>query len=807
MDDSMWSDARVALRSLRARPAFALLVIFTLALGIGANAAIFSAVDGLLLRPAPFAEPDRLVRITSVRGDADRGAVSLPEFDDLRALPIVEDAALYTDQGMYNASGFGTPEELESTITTHNLFRVLGVEPLIGSTFPATFDRTRNFGLVISHGLWVRKFGRDPNIVGRTMTLDGAPGYTIYGVMPPAFNFPSHSDLFRSSGIAADPAFYRRRDIRDRFVLARVKSGVTVDHARAAIDALAERLQREFPQTNAGVRFRVTPLSEMYTATVRPYILLLFAAVALVLIVACANVTNLLLSRAIARDREIAVRTALGASRWRLVRQTLTESVVLSLLAAVLGAALAVAGVRVITGMVPVVLPQWMQITVDTRVAIFLATTAVVTGIAAGLVPALRSHTHELQGALKDGSRGSSDGLRHGRMRSALVVAEVALALVLLVGASLLLQSVWRLRGVNPGFNTASALTFRVELGWAAYTTLEKTVTFHQRLLDEVRRLPGVHAVTFDNNLPLSGKPRDPSSIRVAGQSADQEARNPYVNLHLIGSDYFRVMGIDIRNGRDFNDGDRVETTPVVIVSQTLAERLWPGQEAIGRRIQLQNTTQPAIWQSVVGVAAPVLHHELDRDPGFDIYRPYTQVTTSGPYYVIRTATDPMSIARAATAIVGQIDPNQSFLDVQTFGRRVANRIWQRRVAGALFACFAILALVLASIGLYGVLSYLVTQQTREIGVRVAIGASAGEIIRMVLARGMKLAAAGVAVGVVFGFGFARLARAILYEVSPADPLTFIVMPAALLGIAALACYVPARRATRVDPLVALRAE
>jgi putative ABC transport system permease protein len=807
MGDSMWSDIRVALRSLRARPAFALLVIFTLALGIGANTAIFSAVDGLLLRPAPFAEPDRLVRITSVRGDADRGALSLPEFDDLRALPIVDDAALYTDQGMYNASGFGTPEELESTITTHNLFRVLGVEPLVGSTFPPAFDRTRNFGLVISHGLWVRKFGRAPDIVGRTMTLDGAPGYTIYGVMPPAFNFPSHSDLFRSSGIAADPAFYRRRDVRDRFVVARLKSGVTVDQARAAMNALAERLQREFPESNAGVRFRVTPLSEMYTATIRPYILLLFAAVALVLIVACANVTNLLLSRAIARDRELAVRTALGASRWRLVRQALTESVVLSVLAALFAGAFAVIGVRVITGMVPVPLPGWMQIAVDARVAMFLGITAVLTGIAAGLVPALRSHGQELQGALKDGSRGSSDGLRHGRMRNVLVVAEVALAFVLLVGASLLVQSVWRLRNVNLGFNTANALTFRVELGWAAYTTLEKTVTFHRHMLDELAQLPEVQAVTFDNNLPMSGKPRDPHTIRAGGQSADQEAANPYVNLHLVGPNYFAVMGIPIGSGRAFNDGDRPDTTPVVIISQTLAERLWPGKDAVGQRIQMQTTTPSAVWLTVVGVAAAVLHHELEREPGFDIYRPYTQVSTAGPYYVIRTTGDPMSIARTATAIVGRIDPNQSFLDVHTFDRRVTNRIWQRRVAGALFASFAALALVLACVGLYGVLSHLVTQQTREIGVRVALGASSRDVTRMVLARGIALAAAGVAVGVVFGLGLARLVGAMLYQVSPADPLTFITVPPLLLCTAALACYLPARRATRVDPLVALRAE
>jgi predicted permease len=320
MSESILADLRYAVRALLKRPGFSLLVVLTLGLGIGANTAIFSTVNSLLLRDPPFADPSRLVRITSARGDEAGGPLSVPELDDLLALPVIESAAMYTDQGMYNASGFGTPKELQATITSHNLFRVPGVEPLVGSTFPSTFDRSRNFGLVISHGLWVRKFGRDPNIVGRTMTLDGAPGYTIFGVMPPGFNFPSHSDLFRSSGISGNPESYRRRDERNRFVLARLRPGVSVEQGRAAVDGLAGRLAREFPASNGGLQFRLTPLGEMYTAQVKPYVLLLFGVVLLVLVVACANVANLLLSRAIAGDRETAVRTALGAGRWRIVR-------------------------------------------------------------------------------------------------------------------------------------------------------------------------------------------------------------------------------------------------------------------------------------------------------------------------------------------------------------------------------------------------------------------------------------------------------------------------------------------------------
>jgi putative ABC transport system permease protein len=708
---------------------------------------------------------------------------------------------------MYNASGIGTPEELQATITTHDLFHVLGVEPLVGSTFPGAFDRTRNFGVVISYGLWMRKFGGDPNVVGRTMTLDGAPGYTIYGVMPREFNFPSHSDLFRSNGISAEPASYLRRDLRDRVVVARLKTGVTIEQARGVLDGLGDRLEREFPATNAGLRFRVTPIREMYSGTVRPYVLLLFGAVVLVLLIACANVANLLLSRAIARDREVAIRVALGAPRWRVVRQILVESLVLSALAVAAGGAMAVWGVRAMTTLVPVQLPRWMQIDVDWRVWLFLAAIGIVTGLAAGLAPALRTSATGVHDALKEGSRGSSDGVSHGRLRSALVVAEVALSLVLLIGASLLLQSVWRLHRVDLGFRTANTLTFRVELGWRAYGTIEKTTAFHRRVLERIGQLPGVQGVTFDNNLPMSGKPRDPVAVRLEGQSADQEARNPYVHLHQVGPAYFATMVMRVPRGRAFDDGDRPDGVQAAIVSQPLADRLWPGEDPIGRRLQLQSTTPNAAWYTVVGVSTPTLHHELDGEPSLDLYRPFTQSSTGGPYYVIRTGGDPMSIASAATAIIGETDPNQSFLDVHTYDRRVANRIWQRRLAGALFGGFAALALLLAAVGLYGVLSYVVSQQTRDIGVRIALGASSRDVTRMVLGRGLRLALGGIAIGLAVGFALARTIAGVLYGVSPADPITFCLIPLLLLAITAVACSVPARRAMRVDPIVALRSE
>jgi putative ABC transport system permease protein len=513
------------------------------------------------------------------------------------------------------------------------------------------------------------------------------------------------------------------------------------------------------------------------------------------------------LSRAIARDRDVAIRVALGAGRWRLVRLHVVESLVLSALGAVAGGAIATWGVRLLTRMVPVQLPRWMTIDVDARVVVYLAVVAVVTGIASGLVPAFRGGGSDLLRSLKEGTPASSGGTLHNRFRNALIVAEVALALVLLVGASLLLESVWRLNHVDLGFRSERALTFRVELGWRAYTTLQQTVTFHRRVMDRIRQLPGVEAITFDNNVPMSGKPRSPYAIRAEGQTREQEADNPYVNLHLVGPDYFRVMGIELLRGRGFEETDGADGVSVVVVSDRLAARLWPGRDPIGRRLQPQNTTTRDAWQVVVGVARPVLHHELDGDPGYDTYRPYTQSQTAGPWYVIRTSGDPMALARVATAIIGETDPNQSFLDVQSYERRVANRIWQRRLAGALFGSFAILALVLAAVGLYGVLSYLVGQQTREIGLRMALGAAPQDVVRMVLRRGMSLTVAGIAIGLVLALGLARAISGILYQVSAADPLTFSAVPAVLAAIAALACYLPARRATRVDPLIALRAQ
>lgn len=804
---NLLADSRYAWRGLIARPGYAAVVIITLGLGLGATAAIFSAVNALLLRPFPFTDPDRLVRISSVRGGED-GLLNVPEQDDIRALTeIVEDIALYTDQGMYNASGFGAPEELPATITTHNLFKVLGVAPAIGTPFPADADRSRRFELVISHSLWTRRFNQDPNIVGRTMTLDGAPGYYIHGVMPEGVNFPTNADLFRSSGIGEAGAYYQRRDLRQRMGMARLKPGVSVQQAQSALDVLAERLAREFPASNAGIQFRVLPLRDLYVGDVRPFLLLLFAAVALVLAVACANVVNLLLSRAIARDRESSVRTALGATRWSLIRQQLVESVMLSLLGGLVGVALAWLGIRVIASMVRVPLPSWMVITLDAPTLVFLLAVAIVTGAIAGLIAALRQSDRDLAGALKDGSRGSS-GTRHHALRHALVVVEVALAVVLIVGASLMVQSFLRLQESTPGFEPDGLLTFRVEMGWRAYDSHDKVINLLERTMDRLRALPGVDSVAVDSNLPLSGKPREPYEVAVDGQSAAEREANPFVHLHVVDPGYFDVLKTPVVRGRAFASTDVASSQQVAIVSETLATRLFGDRDPLGQRIATGNPSQPANWATIVGIAAPVKLHHLANAGHLDVYRPHRQRWLGGFYFVVRTAdVHPASLANVAPPIVTALDPDQSFFDVQVMTDRIAAGIWQQQISGALFASFGGLAFVLAVIGLYGVLSYLVTQQQREIGVRMALGADAAGVRGLVVGRGLRLTLAGVMLGLAAAAVGARAASSLLFGVSALDPWTFVAAPGALLATAILACWVPARRATRIDPLLALKSE
>jgi putative ABC transport system permease protein len=797
-------ELRHSLRGLAARPWLTVVIVLTLALGIGANAAVFSVIDALLLRPLPYKNPDRLVRIGSVLG-GDEGTMMFPELRDVEGLgDVFEGVAAYTDQGQYNASGDGPPEELAATITTHNIFQVLGVEPALGQTWPAAYDRSRHFSLVISDGLWTRRFGRDPNVRQRRMTLDGAEGYEIVGVAPPNLTFPTRSDLFRSSGINPDPAYYDKRSNRYLWLVARLRPGVSYPQAQGALDRLATQLEHTYPVSNTGIRFKLTPLRDLYVGNVRPYLLLLVGGVAFVLLLACANVANLLLSKAVGRQRDLAVRSALGASRGDLVRQLLLEAALLAGAGAAAGIGVAAATIRLLTTVVDLRLPSSMTIALDWRVLVFLAAAATVTALVAGLLPAMRLSRPDLVSDLKDSARGSSSGAGHQRLRQALVVGEVAIAALLLVGAGLMMQTVWQLQRVNLGFAPDHLLTFRVELGWRAYDTLAKSATFYTKAIDGLLARGDVASVGVDSNLPLSGKPRDPNQIVVAGQSAGEYANNPFVNAHWISPGLFATLNVPLASGRMFTDDDRDGTQQVAIVNRRFAERFFSGESPLGKQIRYASSIS---WKIIVGVVENVRHQDVTAAPGLDVYSPYRQTNMSGMYFVVRTKADPRSIAPALSTLVWGIDPNQSFFEVRPMEDRVATILWHQRAAGWLFAAFAVLALVLAASGLYAVLSYAVSQQTRELGVRIALGASRRDVVVLVLARTMVLVGGGLVAGLAGALAIARAVGGLLFGIGAGDIRTFVAVPLLLACVAALAAYLPARRATRVDPLIALKSE
>ena len=809
--NTLWNDLLYSFRVIWKKPGFTSIVVVTLALGIGANTAIFSFVNAILLRPLPYKEADRLVRIESIKG-SEAGRISMLEMRDLKdQTDIFESIAAYMPGAQYNASGDGPPEEISAILTTRNLFDVMGVPLLNGNTWPEEYDLERNFGVVISYRLWQRRFGGDPNIIGQKITLDAAPFYTIFGIAPPDFNFPSNVELFRSIAINPNTPNYTDRGARNVFAIARLKPGVSYKQARAELDRFGARLEQEYPQLNAGLRFSATPLNDFYVGEVRPYLLLLLAAVAFVLLIACSNVVNLLLSRALAREKEIAIRTALGAGRTRLIRQLLTESLLLSLAGGVAGLAMAYWLVKMLVTIIGVELPPWMRISIDGRVLAFTFAVSILTGLLAGLLPALQASRPDLNELLKEGTRGSSGAARSHRARRALVVAEVALALVLLVGAGLMVKSFIRLQQVALGFNADNLLTFRVALPWRKYTGEERVpamVAFYKQAMEKLSALPGVESVAANSNLPLTGETEiGKSTFTVEGQSVDEQQQNPYINDLRVSSNYFQTIGIPLVKGRFFNEYDTRNSLRVGIISDRLANLIFSGQDPIGRRLKVGGIDSKATWTTIVGVVGSVKHEQVAGESGLDLYVSYQQVPDGNMYLVMRTKAEPRGLSEAATREIWGIDPEQSTFNFMTMEERIADTIWQRRLSGALFVMFAVIALALAAVGIYGVMSYSVSQRTREIGIRMALGASSRVVLRMVLREALKLMLIGGAVGIGAAFALTRVITSMLYGVSATDPITFLAVPLLLSGVALIAALVPALRAARVDPMIALRAE
>jgi putative ABC transport system permease protein len=790
-------DLKFALRQAHRQPALTAIAVATLALGIGANTAIFSFVNALLLRPLPFRDGDRLVRVHAVLGGRP-GKLSVPELDELDQSGIFAGVAGFTDSQYNFAGGKGDPEEIPATIATRKIFDVLGTKPMLGSGWQEQDDRQRSFVVVLTNAFWKRKFGTDPQIVGKQLTMDGAP-YTIAGVMPPGIVFPAEAEMFRCWGIA--PQTYTRRN-RSAEVVARLKPGTTMERAEADLAALSRRMEREHPDSNSGVRFSAESLRDAYVGDVRPYLLLLMGAVGVVLLIACSNIVNLLLSRSAARSKEFAVRAALGAGRQRLVRQMLTETVLLSVAGAIAGVALAVWWMGLLTGMIGIRLPYWMSIELDWRVLLFIGGIAIITGLLAGLAPAWKLSSPQLHDTLKEGSRGSSEG--HHRLRGALVIIEVALAVVVLAGAGLLTRSFMALQAARTGINPAHLYTFRLSLPWRTYDKV-RTFAFHRRAIEELRQIPGVTDVALNSNLPLSNKLPVTGPILLDGQSLDAAMTNPRVSRQRVSHNYHQLTGVPLRQGRFFSEDDREGSVPVVLVSERTARQFWQDQNPVGRRLNLNPGVAGANWYTVAGVVGDVRETSANSAASLDVYLSDRQASDSTTAYLLRVSGDPASVAQLVGPAIRKIDPEQSVFDAMPMEQRILNTVWQRRLSGVIFVLFGLLALALAAIGIYGVLSYMVTQRMRELGIRIALGASHGDIVGLVMRQGIGFAVAGIVCGIAAALVLARLLSSFLYGISASDPLTYLGVAAVLLFIACLAALAPALRALSADPIDALR--
>jgi putative ABC transport system permease protein len=803
---TLWQDLRYGARMLLKKPGFTLIAVITLALGIGANTAIFSVVNAVILRPLPFYEPERLAMLwgTSTRASEQQPASFDDFYDFQRQAHTFSGLAAASPQWSFVLAGGGEPEQLFGQYISSHLCALLGAQPMLGRAFLPEEDRAGGARVaLLSHQLWQRYYAADPNIVGKTINLDGR-STTVVGVMPPGFQFLEAAELWLP--LAQNPFLTRGRAVRLLNVIGRLKPGVTLQQASAEMTTTTRNLATQYPDTNAGNGMRLVPVHEQVTGKVRLALLLMFGAVGLVLLIACANVANLLLVRAAARRREIAVRAALGAGRARLLRQLLTESVLLSLLGGALGMLLAVWGIDALMTLNPLKLPRYNPIGVDSTVLGFTLLAALLTGVLFGLAPAWQVSKLDLQSALKDGGRTAAEaGAR--RVSDWLIVAEMALALVLLIGAGLLIRSFVQLLQVNPGFNTERVLTMQVLLPQTAYAQPQQRGNFYQQLETRLKALPGVSAVGAATRVPLLNALNNvTSTIDIEGRPLPPGQR-PEIDFRRASKDYFQTLGIPLLKGRTLTETDVANSTGAVVINEALAKRFWPGEDALGKRLRTGTSNDQAPWQTVVGVVGNVRHLAMELEPRPEIYYHLSSNPPFGPVYVIRTTSDPQSVIAAVRAQVRELDRNLPIANINTMEQLVAQSVAQRRFAMLLFGIFAALALVLAGVGIYGIVSYSVTQRTQELGVRMALGAQSGDVLRLVLGQGMKLALLGVSIGLALALGLTRLLQTLLFGVRATDPLTFALIALLLLLVALLACYLPARRATLVDPLVALRSE
>jgi putative ABC transport system permease protein len=812
---TFWQDLRHGARRLIKKPGFTLIAVLTLGLGIGAVVAIFSIVDAVLLRPLPYKEPERIALVQQHMPKMGwyGGGVSAPEMLDYIAGN--ESFAEMAGYGVINLNltGEREPLRIEVARVSASLFPLLGVTPLLGRGFSEEEEEAgKNRVVALSERLWRKHFAADPNIVGRVVKLDEA-SYTVVGVMPARLQFPlargSYAgavDLWTPLALTGDEKQARRRD-SNFDLIGRLKPDVTLEQAQANMAAVAARIEGQYPnlyQGNSHIAATAVGLTERATQNVRLVVLMLFGAVGLVLLIACANIANLQLARAAAGRKEIAIRSALGAGPWRIARQTLTESLLLALVGGVVGALIAVWAIDLIVKFGPENASRLGEARLDLRALGFTLLITVLTGLLFGLAPALQGARVSLVGGLNESGRASGAGGREGaRLRNALVILETALAVVLLVGAGLLINSFVRLLRTPPGFNPEGVIVARTTLPAARYPEAERGKAVYRQALERIAALPGVQQVSVASALPLVSDWQ--IGFLVEGDE-DRDGHTAYGSW--VSNDFFRAMGIPLKSGRVFTDEDRAETTPVVVINETMARRFWPGQDAVGKRIRWGGWNPPS-GLTIAGVVADVKFSSLEAENPPTIYMPVFQIPRirRDAIFIARTTADPASLAAAMLHEIAAVDSDLPVYDVRTMNQVIAESVAQRRFTMALLAIFAFAALSLAALGLYGVLSYSVTQRTREIGIRMALGGRRLDALKLVVGQGMKMAMIGAAAGLIASLALTRLMKGLLFGVSASDPLTFVAVAVLLTMVALLACWVPARRATKVDPMVALRCE
>ena len=805
----MWSDIRYTLRNIRTKPFFYSIVILTLALGIGANAAIFTVVNAVLLRPLPYPDPDRLMMVWTYnpRQGFDKDVGTYPNFDDWRrASRSFERMSAYSGASL-TLTGNGDPIQLRGARVTYEFFDTMGVAPVYGQAFTAANGQPGGERVVVlAHRLWSRRFGADPRVIGRPILLNGV-SHQVVGVMPASFAQPSDADYWVPLAPTEDfKGLFTSRGSYWLTIIGRLRPQVSREAAQAEMDAIAAGLEKSYP-VNAGIGIRLVSLHEELVGDVRWPLLILVGAVSFVLLIACANVANLLLTRAASRHRELAIRAALGAGRGRLLRQLLTESVVLALVGGSAGLLLAQWTTDVLPTLAPAALPRLSDVTVDGYVLAYAAAAALVTSLLFGIIPALQASRGE-SSALKEGGRSGSDGPMGRRVRSVLAVGELAIALMLLVGAGLLIRSFIALTNQDPGFATRGVLTLRLQLPAAKYDGPARVSAFYEQLVERLGALPGVDAAAAGTSLLLSRLPNS-ASINIEGRTAPpRDVPNIPVPYDSVTPEFFSTLQIPLRRGRLFGTGDSAQSQQVVIVNESFVRRFYPGEDPLGRRVTFGDSQQSdARWQTIVGVVADTKRGGFEREPWAEVYFPMRQAPDRRAFVVLRTAGDPASLVSAAQAAVWAIDRDQAIGDIRTVPELFALREANRRFTTMLLGVFAALALVLAIIGIYGVIAYSTAQRTQEIGIRMALGADRASVGRMVLASGLRIAAAGLAIGVLGALAVTRVLSGLLFGVGARDPVTFVVVPAALLVVSLAGCWLPARRAMRVDPVIALRGE